>query len=134
MSVPAEVISTQPLDWRLLDDAVFPTSGDVVPDLAPASVTLDIATYFKNLVEEWKNDTRHLSLVSQRIRHPAYKRIIGMGSSAVPLILAELNRDVDHWFHALSVLSDENPIPNDFAGTIAEAAELWIRWGDSQNF
>lgn len=94
--------------------------------------TVNVSDYFRSLADEWKRDTGHLSLISQRINHPAYKRIIRMGRTAIPLILEEMQRSPGHWFHALTMLADSNPVPPDFDGTVDGAAELWITWGRSE--
>lgn len=52
-----------------------------------------------------------------------------MGKSIIPVILDEIEREPDHWFHALAFLSGENPIPADFNGTVEEAINLWVSWG-----
>ena len=36
-----------------------------------------------------------------------------MGPTAIPIILQELDREVDHWFPALHVLTGVDPIPED---------------------
>jgi len=94
--------------------------------------SVDSEDLFKKLVAEWRSDTGHLSVVSQRLGHPAYIQIMQMGASAIPLILEELERRPDHWFYALTQLTQENPIPVNFNGTIADAIDLWISWGRSR--
>lgn len=97
-----------------------------------ASVTKPTKAIFKECADKWKNDTAHLSIISQRLQHPAYQRIIRMGPSIVPFILEEMEQQPNHWFYALSLLTDANPIPADFKGTVRDAADLWIRWGKSR--
>jgi hypothetical protein len=58
-----------------------------------------------------------------------YQQIIGMGPGAVPLILAELSQETDHWFWALEAISSENPVPPEAAGDVEKAAEAWLDWG-----
>ena len=52
-----------------------------------------------------------------------YQQIIGLGSCAVPLILAELRRETDHWSWALEAITGESPVPNEVAGNVEAAAE-----------
>jgi hypothetical protein len=59
-----------------------------------------------------------------------YQRIIGMGMPAVPLILDELRRQPDQWFWALEAITEENPVPPEAAGIVAEMARAWIEWGE----
>lgn len=103
---------------------------DIDPELA--TPTIAIESYFRSRVMKWKQDTSHLSLVSLRITHPAYREIVLMGRQALPLILAELEEEPDHWFHALMTLADENPVPAGFSGSVSEAAALWVEWGRSR--
>ena len=46
---------------------------------------------FKALAEQWRNETGMLSVVQQKVLHPSYQRIIGMGKQALPFILKELS-------------------------------------------
>lgn len=62
----------------------------------------------------------------------AYQRIIGMGDRAVPLILAELEReagDPDHWGWALHAITGDDPIPEEAAGDTVQIARAWLDWG-----
>ena len=104
-------------------------STDVVFFRKQATESKDLTTLFRQLVKEWKSDTYHVSIVSYRFQHPSYQQILRLGKSVVPLILKELERENDHWFHALNLLTGENPIPADFTGTVSDAADLWIEWG-----
>jgi len=60
---------------------------------------------------------------------PEYQRIIGMGSVAIPLILAELRREPNQWFWALSAITDENPVDPTAAGDVNRMADAWLEWG-----
>lgn len=84
---------------------------------------------FKELADEWRKATRHMSLASNMIMHPAYQKIIGLGPSAVPLILRELKNNVDHWFWALYVITGEDPVSPGDEGRIKKMAEAWLEWG-----
>lgn len=130
MSRPAEVMPTQPLGrYQGYVTAVSSTAGPTIYVDSKASSTVRISDYFQKLADQWQHDTAHVSQISQRIDHPAYKRIVRMGSAAVPLILEQMKEGSGHWFHALSMLVDDNPIPSDFSGTIDDAAALWVAWG-----
>jgi AbrB family looped-hinge helix DNA binding protein len=89
---------------------------------------------FQALAEEWRRDTSLMSVVSRMVRHPAYQSIIGMGWSAVPLILRELQSKPDHWFVALSTITGEDPIPPSDAGDVRKMADAWIRWGKQRGY
>ena len=55
-----------------------------------------------------------------------------LGAVALPLILAELRRETDHWFWALEAISGENPVPRELAGDVEAAASAWLRWGQER--
>ena len=84
---------------------------------------------FHSLVAQWKVETRVSSSVADIVMNPAYQRIIAMGEKAVPLILRELERELDHWFWALEVLTDENPVSGEHEGNMVEMRERWMEWG-----
>ncbi len=88
---------------------------------------------FERLKEDWKQQSRYLSNSAQMAMLRSYQQIIGMGPGVVPLILAELQRETDHWFWALEVITGENPVPEEAAGKIAEMAEAWIGWGEQKD-
>lgn len=58
-----------------------------------------------------------------------YQAIIGMGFPAVRLMLEDLQKQPAHWFWALELITDENPVPEDARGNIAKMAAAWIDWG-----
>ena len=64
---------------------------------------------FGRLSREWRTGRPHGADVAQMIKHPAYECIIKMGPTAIPIILQELDREVDHWFPALHVLTGVDP-------------------------
>ena len=66
---------------------------------------------FKSLVDDWRKSRKRGVDLSGMIMHPAYQRIIGMGKSAVPFILRELEQKPDHWFWALHAITGANPVP-----------------------
>ncbi len=98
----------------------------------PPTVSVDTKVLFRALADKWRRETAHQSIISQRLQHPAYRQILSMGRSIVPLILEEMERQPDHWFYALVLLTGENPVPADFAGTVSDAADLWFHWGRSR--
>lgn len=87
---------------------------------------------FDALSKRWQRDTKHLSLVSKTITHPAYFRIIGMGEAAIPLILEALRVRPAHWFAALRATA--NTDPSRLEDTPSEAREAWLLWGIAQGY
>ena len=68
-------------------------------------------------------------MLPAKVGHPAYQEIMRMGDVVVPMILEELEQASDHWFWALHFLTGEQPLPDDFSGTVDDAARLWVDWG-----
>jgi hypothetical protein len=85
---------------------------------------------FKGLAEKWKRETRHISSITKTSMHPAYQQIIGMGESAVPLILQEMQENGGHWLWALHAITREDPAHegDDFDA----AVQAWLNWGRSR--
>ncbi len=104
--------------------------------LLPRSTNLQIEEKFNTLVEEWTRDTKFLSSVIEMSIHPAYQKIIGLGSDVVPFLLRELNKndDPDHWFWALSAITGENPVALEQQGKLSLMKEAWIQWGKKKNY
>ena len=84
---------------------------------------------FRRLASQWKQDTAILSTADQICMHSAYQQIIGLGPAALPLILRELQREVDHWFWALYSITGADPIPEESRGNMREMAQVWLEWG-----
>jgi hypothetical protein len=87
---------------------------------------------FTRLSEQWRIETKHFSVISQKVAHPTYFRIIGMGEAAVPLLLETLRDKPSHWFVALQATANVNPVPS--GASPSTAREIWLNWGRSQKF
>ena len=92
----------------------------------------DHSTRFETLADEWARATRFQSSSTEIAMHPAYQQIIGMGPTALPLILDRLSRRTEHWFWALAAISGEDPVDPADAGKVEAMAESWLRWGRSR--
>jgi len=101
----------------------------MTPSTAPTRPTQNSARErFQRLVAEWKEQSRHLSNTAQMAMLKPYQRIIGMGESALPLILEEMQRQPDHWFWALEAITQENPVQPEDAGRLQKMTEAWLAW------
>jgi hypothetical protein len=96
--------------------------------------TEDETTRFQRLAQQWKRDTAHLSNVAKKALHPAYQEIIGMGKVAVPLLLAELEREPDDWFWALHAITGASPVPSESRGDMQAMTQAWRQWAISQGY
>ena len=89
---------------------------------------------FQELAETWERETAVLSSITMMSIHPAYQRIIGMGSRVLPLIFRELARRPGHWFWALNAITGEDPVPPEGAGDIQRMTESWLEFGRQRGY
>ncbi|WP_413279222.1 hypothetical protein [Floridanema evergladense] len=89
---------------------------------------------FKELATQWKSETAPLSVITQKVIHPAYQQIIGMGEDVVPLLLRELEKRPDHWFWALKSITGANPVKSEHRGRIKLMAQDWLEWGRENGY
>lgn len=97
---------------------------------APASVE----ERFKALADKWLDETRYLSSVTQIVLNFSYQQIIGLGPSALPLILARLAEAPNHWFWALSAIAGHNPVKPEHVGNVSAMRDDWLEWASSHGF
>jgi hypothetical protein len=88
-----------------------------------------LAELFQELAKRWRAETLYLSSSTEIAMHPAYQRIIGLGPAVLPLILAELERQPDHWFWALHALTGADPVPPEGRGKLPIMTRAWLEWG-----
>jgi len=65
---------------------------------------------------------------------PSYQQIIGLGPSAIPLILRELENEPGHWFWALAALTGENPAGQGAVGNVEAMRQAWLQWGRERGY
>jgi hypothetical protein len=93
-----------------------------------------LAKRFAELNARWKEETRHCSKMKTRMEHPAFRDIVAMGDKAVPLILADLEKNGGFGFLALRDITGADPVPEGAAGQIGKIAAAWIAWGREQGY
>jgi hypothetical protein len=96
--------------------------------------TEEALSRFPVLAARWKKDTAHLSNIARKALHPAYQEIIGMGKTAIPLLLAELQREPDDWFWALHAITGADPVSPNRRGNISAMTQAWLQWGHEQGY
>jgi len=92
---------------------------------------------FKRLTLQWHSERAATSSVTDMVTWPSYQKIIGMGEVAIPLILGELQSDgtePDHWFWALRVLTEVDPVNEEDHGDIVKMSAAWLQWGLAQGY
>lgn len=89
---------------------------------------------FRQLADDWKRATLNTSSMTRMVLHPAYQRIIGIGPSVLPYLLAELRREPDWWFAALQAVSGEDPVAPSERGDLLAMTRRWIAWGQRHGY
>lgn len=97
--------------------------------------TADEAQRFRTLAENWRRERGITSSVTKMVLCPSYQRIMVMGERAIPFILRELEKtrdDPDHWFWALEMITEADPIPVDAYGDTVRMADAWLTWAQGK--
>ena len=92
---------------------------------------MDLKDEFYQLRDQWFAERNECSCCAEEIVDtPAYRKIIELGESVVPYIIAELVTDEpDFWFAALHRITGYfPPIARDEAGRVTILAEKWLDW------
>jgi hypothetical protein len=114
---------------------VTPKLQDGMPAGANALASGDeLRERFQKLAHQWKEECGPVSSARRMAAYPAYRAIVNMGRAAVPLLLAELERQPDHWFIALHELTGAEPVPQEARGRIDKMAAAWVKWGRENGF
>ncbi|MGA7784129.1 MAG: hypothetical protein WB997_05745 [Candidatus Acidiferrales bacterium] len=86
--------------------------------------------------DKWARETGSLSSPAQKMSHPSYQAILGMGrenkDEVTRLLLRDLQENRRQWFWALSYITHDNPITQKEAGKIDKMIESWVNWGRSK--
>ena len=96
----------------------------------PLSETLE--SEFNTLSKQWRDETFFLSSLSEICFHPAYQTIMAMGKEAVPFILKDLEKQLNHWFYALRYIA-RNDVANG-AENLEDARQRWLTWGRKEKY
>ena len=99
-----------------------------------ANAVADISEEFRLLADEWIRASEFLSSPTEIAMLWPYQRIIGLGRTAIPLILRELATDLRPWFWALRAITGEDPVAECNRGNVRQMADAWQRWGVSHGY
>ena len=92
---------------------------------------------FQRLVAEWGIQRGASSSLTTIVLCEAYQSIIGMGKTAVPLILRQIQSEGDApdlWFWALRVITRADPVPHEDRGHFVRMARAWVEWGEAEGY
>lgn len=129
-----------PRGKTLLEAVRKAINGSRGPILSASQAMASLSSYdpsedFVGLRSKWGKASALLSSPKAKSMIPEYQRIIGMGKSAVPLILDDLaTNGPDHWFWALQAITGENPVCESQIGNMEAMTKAWIEWGIHQGY
>ena len=89
---------------------------------------------FRQLADQWEEETIYLSNPRQAARHPAHQEILDMGAAAVPLILKRLKDQGGHWFSTLRTITAADPVAAEDRGNVSAMTEAWLEWGNRNGY
>jgi len=123
------LVSDKAQPWPSFNFAV-----DLAEWAASVSITVgptntQLRDKFRRLVDWWRDETMDLSSLTDKVLHPAYLRVIGMGSPAVPMVLKELRDAGGWWYPALTAMTEADPVPDSDRGNTDKMTAHWLDWG-----
>lgn len=97
---------------------------------------------FRQSVQQWREERGSMSSIDDMSMLTPYQNIIGMGTDALPLLLAQLKAEgdePDQWFWALLTIAEANDLnPPQVAaedqGDYQKMAKMWLEWGESRRY
>ena len=134
----AAAIREHPLDWREHCSTDEPMAHALrslegaVDRAGLARRTEILRAEFDELADRWQEETGGYSLAAQYASHPAYRRIIGMGYPALPLIFERLAATGGRWYVALHAITDASPVAENDRGQRDKVRAAWLAWGREQ--
>ena len=99
-----------------------------------STVANELARRFRQFATTWKNETGMYSVDTRKVAHPAYLKIVGMGSEVIPLIFQDLEEHGGHWYQALEALLGFNPMDGIGGLSIRELKTMWLDWGRQHGY
>lgn len=90
---------------------------------------------FSRWLNAWYEETQYSSSLTDIVSNENYHRILKLGEDAIPLILEELKIDPSiHLLSALTLIAEEDPVPDEYKGDIRKMAEFWLEWGNKHEY
>ena len=112
----------------------FVTSPTRTPyRIIESSLGIDGISRFRKLVDQWRAQTVFVSSIEDMVQHAAFREIVEMGDEIIPEILDEIRVRPDFLFLALQIITGENPVSSSFKGSVTDAVDAWLQWGDRKN-
>ena len=103
--------------------------------LVMVTVTLPFEQQFRRFADSWCEGTMFVSSPQELRDHPAFERIIALGSKAIAPSLDELKSTGDpRWYLILRRLTAAPPPPPDASADAERIRTHWLNWGREQGY
>ncbi len=96
--------------------------------------TQELEAPFNRLAKQWTDETVFDSVGKNTVENPAYRQIIEMGKSVLPLIFRQMEHRGGHWFRALREITVEDPVPGEIRGKVPAVQKAWLQWGRDRGY
>ena len=116
------------INWCQWHNSPSSWERPVVPNKLGVVNSDPLHAQFKDLAEQWKRETGHISVTRTMATHSAYQSIIGMGDRALSFIFKDMTQEPDRWFWALEHITRVDPVPRQLKGDIDAETTLWLSW------
>ncbi len=83
----------------------------------------------QRLLATWRKETAVISSTTELVAHPAYRKVIALGTAALPSLFRDLEQTHDgHLSGALAAITGAQPVPPGEGGKIRLVADRWLNW------
>jgi hypothetical protein len=108
--------------------------GAITNKAIATTKSVDIATRFYRLADEWEHTVGSSSSLTAMTKHPIYREIVKMGWQVVPYMLRDLEKPHGFWFPALDEITGIRPYDRSDAGNYKKMTKAWVQWGKRKQF
>ncbi|MEM9680531.1 MAG: hypothetical protein AAF901_09430 [Bacteroidota bacterium] len=87
-----------------------------------------IKKQFEDNKANWLEDTMFVSSSTEIFNNSFYQNVINLGEDAIPYMVIDMKENLNHWFYALSKITNVNPVVAEHAGNVELMADDWYHW------
>jgi hypothetical protein len=128
----------QPLTAERIPENIYNTADHFKEMLRPLHLSTSSKTrserVFEQAFETLCADTRNLSDTTSVLRNSSFWRLVELGTDAIPMLFAGIDKNPLACFHALREITNENPVPPEHYGNMQMMKEDWISWGKTEGY
>jgi len=89
---------------------------------------------FNRIASKIMEDTKYSSNVNDIVNHPEHKKLIEAGDIVIKYILQDIQKEPEHWFLTLYLLTGEIVIKEEHRGIVPKMTEDWVNWGKENGY